>query len=124
MILLDAFSSDSIPLHLLTQEAMSLYLSKLKPDGVIVIQISNRYLELKPMLGQAAANNRLVCGSDLATSAKKSRKTASASRSTWSWPGRNDLGALAKNDRWTQVPTAKTRVWTDDYSNILSVLNW
>jgi hypothetical protein len=127
MILLDAFSSDSIPLHLLTQEAMSLYLSKLKPDGVIVIQISNRYLELKPMLGKLAAANNLVCWSraDLDVSKEEQENGKRKSQYMVMAHRPDDLGALAKNDRWTQVkPTAKTRVWTDDYSNILSVLRW
>jgi hypothetical protein len=127
MILLDAFSSDSIPLHLLTQEAMSLYLSKLKPDGVVVIQISNRYLELKPMLGKLAAANNLVSWSRADLNVSKEEQESGKRKSQYMVMAHraDDLGALAKNDRWTQVkPTAKTRVWTDDYSNILSVLRW
>ncbi len=59
MIFLDAFSSDSIPVHLLTQEAMSMYFSKLKPEGTIVINITNRYLDIKPMLSAMATRDSL-----------------------------------------------------------------
>ncbi len=127
MILLDAFSSDSIPLHLLTREAMELYLRKLKPDGVIVIQISNRYLELKPMLGKLAAANNLVCWSraDLEVSEAEREKGKRKSQYMVMAHRAGDLGAIVKNDRWTQVkPGSEIRVWTDDYSNILSVLRW
>ena len=48
---LDAFTSDAIPIHLFTREAMDMYLRKLAPDGLLVIHISNRYLELEPVLG-------------------------------------------------------------------------
>ena len=65
MIILDAFSSDAIPIHLVTREAMSLYLSKLKPDGILVFHISNRYLDLKPVLGNLARDAGLVALSNL-----------------------------------------------------------
>jgi SAM-dependent methyltransferase len=127
LILLDAFSSDSIPLHLLTQEAMELYLRKLKPDGVIVIHISNRYLELKPMLGKLAEANGLVSWSRADLDVSKEEQDNGKRKSQFMVMAHQpkDLGQLVKNDRWSQVkPSGKTRVWTDDYSNILSVLRW
>jgi spermidine synthase len=51
LIVLDAFNSDSIPIHLLTREALSLYLSKLTADGILAFHISNKYLNLRPVVG-------------------------------------------------------------------------
>ena len=56
MLAVDAFSSDSIPVHLLTKEAMQLYFHHLKPDGILAVHISNRYLDLEPVIeGEAKA---------------------------------------------------------------------
>ena len=60
MIILDAFSSDAIPTHLLTREAIQLYLSKLQSDGVLVFHLSNRYLDLERLLGSLALDANLV----------------------------------------------------------------
>ena len=58
LIILDAFSSDAIPIHLLTREAMELYLSRLAPGGVIALHISNLHLSLSPVLGRVARRTR------------------------------------------------------------------
>ena len=60
LLVLDAFSSDSIPIHLMTREALSLYLSRLAPDGVLVMHISNRHLRLAPIVARLAASQGLV----------------------------------------------------------------
>ena len=60
LLVLDAFSSDSIPMHLMTREAFSLYLSRLAPDGVLVMHISNRHLRLAPVVARLAASQGLV----------------------------------------------------------------
>ncbi len=59
LLVLDAFSSDSIPMHLMTREAVSLYLSRLTPDGVLVMHISNRHLRLSPIVARLAASQGL-----------------------------------------------------------------
>jgi spermidine synthase len=61
LIALDAFSSDAIPIHLLTQQALDLYLSKLAAGGIIVFHISNRSLDLKPILADLAESRKLIC---------------------------------------------------------------
>jgi spermidine synthase len=61
LIVLDAFSSDAIPTHLLTREALKLYLAKLSESGAMVFHISNKYLDLKPILGNLANDMNLVC---------------------------------------------------------------
>src|SRR6185436_10118250 len=61
LIVLDAFSSDAIPIHLVTQQALDLYLSKLAEGGMMAFHISNRSLNLKPVLGDLAASRNLIC---------------------------------------------------------------
>src|SRR5205823_11682265 len=56
LLVLDAFSSDAIPTHLLTREALQLYLDRLTPDGVLLVHVSNRYLDLAPLLARVAAD--------------------------------------------------------------------
>ena len=124
MIILDAFSSDAIPVHLLTYEALSLYLSRLAPGGVIALHISNLHLALSPVLGRLAEAQGLV--------ALWQREPATAGSfadgkfpSEWMILARDrgDLGGLAHDPRWAApVVRPSTPLWTDDFSNILSVL--
>ncbi|HND56639.1 MAG TPA: fused MFS/spermidine synthase, partial [Pirellulaceae bacterium] len=60
LILLDAFNSDAIPMHLLTREALAIYLRKLAPGGVIAVHVSSRYVDLPPLVGDLAADAGLV----------------------------------------------------------------
>jgi hypothetical protein len=123
LIVLDAFSSDAIPAHLLTQEAIALYFSKLTPDGALLIHISNSYVDLAPVLARAAEANgfaaRLCNG-------EEDLKTA-RSETVWVLLARRerDLGALSRKANWKKIePRRQVRAWTDDYSNILSVFKW
>ena len=76
MIILDAFSSDAIPVHLVTREAIRLYLAKLKPGGILVFHTSNRYLDLNPVLGNLARDAGFISlsGSDLKLSDEDLKK--------------------------------------------------
>jgi SAM-dependent methyltransferase len=125
-IILDAFSSDSIPLHLLTREALQLYCRKLKSDGVLVLHISNRYLDLEPVLAALAQNNRLVCfARDAGVSDEEDRNGHYGSHYLVMARRERDLGGLPKKSEWKHpVAPAGLRPWTDDYSNILSALEW
>jgi len=124
LLVLDAFSSDSIPVHLMTQQALDLYLSKLAPGGMLVFHISNRNLDLTEVVADLAQSRNLSALSLLdLTPPQPNRKDPSH----WVVLTRNsaDYGVLA-ND-----PTAKRLVsdgyddvWTDDFSNILSVFRW
>ena len=60
MLFLDAFSSDAVPVHLMTSEALGLYLSRLAPGGALVFQITNRHLTLAPVLARLALNHGLA----------------------------------------------------------------
>jgi hypothetical protein len=120
LIIVDAYSSDAIPVHLATAEAMGIYKSKLSPQGVVMMHISNRHLELRSVVEGIAAANTLktwiwsngseetddenyVFGSDVAISAENE----------------NDIGALSNDKFWVLTPpNPAVRTWTDDYSNI------
>jgi spermidine synthase len=123
LFVLDAFSSDSIPVHLITSEAIDLYLKRLAPDGVIAVHISNRHLRLAPVLGRLALAHGLVAleqrdwvGADMRDDGKGSSDWVVMARS------RSDLGALVDDRRWLPPPVpADTPLWTDAFSNILGV---
>ena len=124
MIILDAFSSDAIPIHLVTREAINLYLSKLRPDGILVFHISNNYLNLKPVLGNLARDARLVSlyRADLRGD-PKIKKLASE----WVVMARKseDLGGLVCDQLWQTLNSQSGEaLWTDDFSNMLSVFKW
>jgi spermidine synthase len=183
IIVVDAFSSDAIPVHLMTREALDIYLDKLTEDGLIVFHISNRYLDLRPVLANLAKDRGLatIYQSD------NSEQYPGKARSTWvvlarkdeyfeplrvrndwaarrkrlqkgflaasAWPGDARLAtpalvlagfldqevckyrpyaeweplepselASGKMEEWPDA--AKVGVWTDDYSNLLSVFSW
>ncbi|HIG26362.1 MAG TPA: hypothetical protein EYQ50_00625 [Verrucomicrobiales bacterium] len=128
LIVLDAFSSDSIPVHLVTREAVALYRKKLTLNGWLAFHISNRYLNLEPIVAALAKDAGMHClgwfDSDISEVAKKSGKDPSH----WVVMAThlNNLAPLlSKGSGWTPVKEQKSfTVWTDDFSNILSVLRW
>jgi len=127
MIVLDAFSSDVVPVHLLTREAMALYLSKLKPDGLLCFHCSSRYLDLKPVIANVARDAGLTCiaREDLSTSPQE--KQAGKEPSQWMVMARSGetIEKLRKRGLWEPMPgQAGVPVWTDDYSNLLEVFKW
>ncbi len=124
LIVLDAFSSDAIPVHLLTREALTLYVSRLAPGGALAFHISNVHLSLGPIIARLAEDQGLVAidQQERRTAGWPEGKTASH----WSILARSgaDLGALNQDPRWTRlVATASVPLWTDDFSNLLGVLN-
>ena len=124
VIVLDAFSSDAIPIHLMTAEALGLYLSRLAPGGALAFHISNRHLNLAPVLARTALSHGLAVR--LQRHNTDQRVTPELFSSTWMVMARNsaDLGPLATDARWSMpaIPQS-TPLWTDDFSNIVSVLN-
>ena len=131
LIVLDAFSGDAIPMHLLTEEALALYLRKLAPGGVIAFHISNQHLQLAPTLSNLAHNAHLACRAGLDSDVTASQRRAGKLASLWVVMARNqtDLAGIAAGKdstvRWSPIPVPfGKRVWTDDYSNLLSVIRW
>jgi hypothetical protein len=127
MIILDAFSSDLIPVHLLTQEAMQVYLEKLAPDGIIAIHISNRYLYLEPVIAGVAEECRLRGIGQFDDRISEREQWLGKCKSRWVLLAREraHFGKLALDPRWQILRGSKAiRGWSDDYSNLFSVLNW
>jgi hypothetical protein len=123
LLVLDAFSSDSIPIHLMTREAISLYLSRLTPDGLLVMHISNRHLRLAPVVARLAASQGLAAVQQIDLIAPGWPEGKSPSHWIVMTRTAADIAALTRNGRWsTLVANPSTALWTDDFSNILSVL--
>ena len=126
LIVLDAFNSDAIPVHLLTREAIELYLRRVVPRGVLMLHLSNRYADLEPVVGNVGRDLGLVCR------IQRHRPTDAQhdggyTASTWTLLARDaaHLGAIGRDARWKVCdddPSAGT--WTDDYSNLLGVVDW
>jgi spermidine synthase len=122
MIILDAFSSDAIPVHLLTREAIEVYLQHLAPGGVILLHISNRFFHLD---GPIAASGAAL-GLKNAFIAHHVAPGSYAVSSRWEVlaPSSANLEPLLKAG-WSQTPVPEnSRLWTDDYSNLLSTLDY
>ena len=124
LIVLDAFSSDAIPMHLMTIEALDLYLSKLAEGGLVVFHISNRSLDLHPVVADLARARSLVC---LSFDDTARNQPGGKEPSQWVVMARRpeDARALAADTRWkTLGGRADRAVWTDDFSNIVSIFKW
>lgn len=124
IIIVDAFSSDSIPLHLLTREAIGLYLRKLGNGGTVLLHISNRYLALAPVVATLAADAGISAKDELySPSAAEEQKGAGASE--WIALARHPTDLDFLDARWTSLtPPRNGRPWTDDFSNIVGALRW
>jgi hypothetical protein len=122
LIIVDAYSSDAIPIHLATEEAMEIYKQKLAPQGAVVMHVSNRHLELSSVVvGIADANdlkswvysedsgrdNEYIFATSVVVSAREEA----------------DVGTLASSEKWALTEAEDNqRVWTDDYSNVLGAV--
>jgi hypothetical protein len=126
LLVLDAFTSDAIPMHLMTLEAMTLYKRKLAPDGILAINISNRYLALEPIVAQLAKKVGWVAWSQY-LEVSEEEKEQGMSDSNWMLLGAPTprAEAVSRKGHWTPAsPERNTPVWTDDFSNLLSVMKW
>jgi len=123
ILLIDAFSSDAVPAHLMTVEAVKGYLTKLKPDGVLVLHLSNRNLELRSpamAVAKAAGGYALL------------QRHRAADTSPRYWESGEDvliigrspaaLAAFEADDRWQRADARGTKPWTDDYTNLVGAL--
>ncbi len=120
VLAVDAFSSDSIPVHLLTREAMDLYFHHLKPDGILAVHISNRYLDLQPVVqGEAKATGHIARLVD--TDDDESQDVFGATWVLVTAPSPGFDASIMENS--TEVGSRKNvRLWTDDYSNLFHIL--
>ncbi len=124
LIIVDAFSSDSVPVHLLTMEAMDLYWRKLKPDGALLMHVSNRNMEIGSVVAAAAAARGL-------TSWIRGGDAPLLDKNEWRIPPHvalvarrpADMPALADDARWVrQTGVPITTPWTDDYADIIGAI--
>jgi hypothetical protein len=122
MIIVDAYSSDAIPIHLATKEAMKIYKDRLAPQGVVVMHVSNRHLELESVVVGIADANDMKCWVFDEDSGRDSEYIFATDVVVCARDDA-DVGKLAKSDKWEQTdPVWGQRVWTDDYSNILGAV--
>ena len=125
VLVIDAFSSDAIPLHLLTQEAIDTYAGALAPDGVLLFHISNRYIDLRPVLA-ATAEQR---GWEIAI--RDDRPGTGEGRNASFWvataPQESALEKLVEGHEdhpWSRLPLTDHPAWTDNYASILPFIQW
>jgi hypothetical protein len=124
VLAVDAFSSDAIPVHLITREALGVYLKHVKPDGIVAFHVSNRFLDLIPVVGRLARENgaHVVLVKDDPDEEEDSRR----SRTDWVLVSR-DPAALKRAEIVERNPVEvedkpEWRTWTDDYSNLIQIL--
>ncbi len=119
LIILDAFSSDSVPAHLMTVEAMKLYFSKLKPGGALLFNISNRYMELASVIRAVAYFDRL--GDGTWTSNRKKYEVVPLIAAVAKTGA--DLGGIPADPRWYEKgDEPMITPWTDDYANFIGAI--
>jgi spermidine synthase len=126
LIILEAFTSDAVPVHLLTREAMAVYMSRLKDGGAILFHVSNRYMDLVSVVTDVAASHGLasvirrdgpVPQEELRTNLSAGSLVVVVAKSD------ADLASFASRAKWQlQQPNGAVRAWTDDYSNILAAI--
>jgi hypothetical protein len=122
LIIVDAYSSDAIPIHLATKEAMNIYKDKLAPQGAVLMHVSNRHLELSSVVVGIAEANDLKSWVYSEDSGRDSEYIFSTSVVV-SAREEADIGKLASSDQWTETEAdEQQRVWTDDYSNVLGAV--
>ena len=140
LLVIDAFSSDAIPVHLLTREALKLYREHLRDDGVLAFHASSRYFDLFPVLAALARDAGWAClvQLDVTVSGADNRDVKSGNtggnsdklhgKSPSSWVvmgGRGRLDKLTGDARWQRGEDQPVKaVWTDDYSNVFAVFHW
>jgi hypothetical protein len=127
VIIVDAFSGDAIPVHLITYEAIQLYLAKLAPGGVLAFHISNQFLDLAPVLGNLAFVSSLVAWDQIELTISAEEKAAGKASSQWVILARDEehFGPLVEDARWRLLtPNANIPIWTDHYTSLWGVAHW
>ncbi|MFA6560943.1 MAG: fused MFS/spermidine synthase [Verrucomicrobiia bacterium] len=126
MLVLDAFSSDSIPIHLLTREALRMYCAKLADGGLLAFHVSNRRMDLKPIVASLATDAGLSgCDREDFNISDQERR---AGKEISEWivlsPRAEPVRQLERNPQWQPLPATNGVLWTDDFSNLLMALRW
>ncbi|HYW49055.1 MAG TPA: fused MFS/spermidine synthase, partial [Gemmatimonadaceae bacterium] len=125
LILLDAYSADAIPVHLMTREALALYRARLAPGGVIALHVSNRYFDLPPVVDALAYDARMVSLVQYDNDVSEAEALNGKAGSVWMLLADSvgHFGRLTRDPRWQMQPgRSRSPVWTDDFSSTLSAL--
>lgn len=125
LIIIDTFSSDAIPVHMITREALALYLAKLRTGGVVMFHITNQYLDLEPVLARIAADAGVAALKPGPRMSIPPDDRFGQMESSWIAMARSRemLAALEDEEGWrTLEAVSAARLWTDDFSNILGAL--
>ena len=122
VLAVDAFSSDAIPVHLITREALALYLRHVKPDGIVAFHVSNRFLDLVPVVARLAREN----GAHAVAVNEGADEEDSRTQSDWVLVSRDPKALQEKEIEAAGAAPVKDRenlrTWTDDYSNLIQIL--
>jgi SAM-dependent methyltransferase len=128
LLVLDAFSSDAIPLHLVTREALAIYKRALAPGGVLLAHISNRHVRLEPIFAALAADAGMLAVGRIDREVTAEEKEAEKTPSHWvvlSTSGPALDAVLAKSKEWHRLtPPPKQKVWTDDFADVLGAMRF
>jgi spermidine synthase len=126
VLVLDAFTSDAIPMHLVTREALDVYRRALTPNGILLAHVSNRHVELAPIFGALGRDAGMVAASRRDTSLAPGEGAAGKTTSEWlvlSAAPASLAPITAKNPGWRSLTAKPTqRAWTDDFADVLSSL--
>lgn len=123
LLVIDAFSSDSVPTHLLTTEALAGYLRLLKPDGVVLLHLSNRNLEIiTPAVASARAVGASVLHQSYGEDPKAPQLSEASTEALILARNPEALADFRADGRWGPPPTSSARAWTDDYVNIVGAV--
>ncbi|HEV8516749.1 MAG TPA: fused MFS/spermidine synthase [Candidatus Limnocylindrales bacterium] len=123
LVVLDAFSSNAVPVHLLTREALATYRARLAPGGLVAANISNRYVQLEPVL--AAAGRDLGLGALARDDPTDPARAGDEDGSHWLVLGEEAaLDRLRSDSRWHSPASEGRRPWTDDHIDLISAIDW
>ncbi len=126
LLVLDAFSSDVIPMHLLTRQAVHMYLAHLEPGGVLAFHVSSQYLRLEPALAALAVDAGLIAFIQRDAAADTAERSLGRAPSRWVVMARDEgaLGDLVRDPRWRDPGAPMPRTWSDDFSSLAGLILW
>ena len=128
VLVLDAFSSDAIPIHLMTREALAIYKRTMTPGGVLLAHVSNRHVMLEPILAALASDAQMLAIGRNESDAPREKSDVERASSHWVCLSESvdALDAIvAKNAQWRRLPPpANQKVWTDDFANVLAAMHF